>query len=108
MFDGSCHIVLTIIRVLLALTVGGMGFDSYIIFGTSEITVIEEKNGPFGQPGQALKISECNHLLVWVGWLLKMRLKADEKRAEEGFHNAPQDRGKVGESGEFKIVMLDS
>jgi hypothetical protein len=37
-----------------------------------------------------------------------MRLKADEKRAEEGFHNAPQDRGKVGESGEFKIVMWDS
>ena len=43
-FDGSCHIILTIVPVLLALTVGGMGFDSYTIFGTSEITAIEEKN----------------------------------------------------------------
>ena len=85
-----------------------MGFDSYIIFGTSEMMVMEEKNGPFCQTGQDLKISECNHLLVWVGRPLKMRLKADEKRAEEGFHNAPQDRGKVGDSGEFKIVMWDS
>jgi hypothetical protein len=37
-----------------------------------------------------------------------MRLKPDEKGAEDGFHNAPQDRGKVGESGEFKIVMCDT
>jgi hypothetical protein len=49
-FDGSCHVVLTIIRVLLALTVGGMGFDSYTIFGTSEMTAIEEKTGRFCRP----------------------------------------------------------
>ncbi len=37
-----------------------------------------------------------------------MRLKADEKRAEAGFHNAPQDRGKAGESGEYKVIMCDA
>ncbi|HIJ53190.1 MAG TPA: hypothetical protein HPP66_08560 [Planctomycetes bacterium] len=45
-FDGSCHIILTIVPVLLALTVGGMGFDSYTIFGTSEMMVAEGKNRP--------------------------------------------------------------
>ena len=32
--------------VLLTLTAGGMGFDSYITFGTSEMMVVEEKNWP--------------------------------------------------------------
>lgn len=47
-------------------------------------------------------------LLVSVNQSLKMRLKADEKGREVGFQNAPQDRGKAGESGEFKIVMCDT
>jgi len=45
-FDGSCHIILTIVPVLLALTVGRIGFDSYTIFGTSEMMVAEGKNRP--------------------------------------------------------------
>jgi len=37
-----------------------------------------------------------------------MRLKADEKGTEAGFHNAPQDRGKAGESDGYKVIMCDA
>ncbi len=47
LFEGSCHIILTIVPLLLALPVAGMGFDSCITFGVNKIMVEFENKRPF-------------------------------------------------------------
>lgn len=42
--------------VLLTLTAGGMGFDSYITFGVYGMMVENEKNGWFYKPEKGLDI----------------------------------------------------
>ena len=47
-------------------------------------------------------------MLVLVNRSVKMCLKGVEKRAEAGFHNAPQYSNKDGRNVEFKNVIRDA
>ncbi|MGB2809183.1 MAG: hypothetical protein WBC22_15680 [Sedimentisphaerales bacterium] len=90
---------MTIVPVLLALPVAGMGFDSCITFGVNEMMAEVEKKDRFCRTQQGVVVREYKYLPVLGYWSVKMCLKGDENIAEAGLHNAPQYSNKDDRNG---------